>query len=251
MAGGQNPLPARKGGKKGGEPATGGPAAHAPAGSFATPDYSAEEFANLAPPQKAQALNRLDESEVRGCVKCVLSKGRTQTVFGEGEPSARIAFVGEGPGEDEDRTGRPFVGKAGQLLTKMILAMGISRESVYICNMVKCRPPGNRTPLPDEVQACWSYLVRQLAIIRPEVVVTLGNPATQGLLGTKEGITKIRGQWRQLPDIGCGLAGTPVMPTFHPSYVLRQYTPDVRGKVWDDLQKVMDRLGMPKSNPGR
>jgi DNA polymerase len=120
---------------------------------------------------------------------------------------------------------------------------------VFICNVVKCRPPGNRTPAPEEVQACWPYLIRQLQILRPKVIVTLGNPATQNLLQTRTGITRLRGTWQALPPIGDGLAGTPVMPTFHPAYLLRQYTVDNRQKVWSDLQTVMQRLGL-KAPPG-
>ena len=126
----------------------------------------------------------------------------------------------------------------------MITAMGLTREGVFICNMIKCRPPGNRTPAPEEIQACWNYISRQLAIIRPKVIVTLGNPSTKGLLNTAAGITRMRGNWQKMPDSIPEIAGTPVMPTFHPSYVLRRYTPDVRGKVWADLQSVMERLGL-------
>jgi DNA polymerase len=201
---------------------------------------------SAASADKAAVLAAMDENEVRSCSKCCLSQARTQTVFGEGSPDAELVFVGEGPGEEEDKTGRPFVGRAGELLTKMIQAMGLSRSQVFIANMVKCRPPGNRAPAPEEIQACWSYLVRQLQTIQPKVIVTLGNPATQGLLGTRVGITRLRGQWQKLPDIGPGLAGIDVMPTFHPAYVLRQYTPENRQKVWSDLQKVMDALGMPR-----
>jgi len=206
-----------------------------------------------APTDQAAALEAMDRDEVRGCLKCGLSAGRTQTVFGEGSPDARLVFVGEGPGQEEDRTGRPFVGRAGEKLTDMIHAMGLKRRDVYICNLVKCRPPGNRSPMPEEVQACWSYLIRQLQIIRPEVIVTLGNPATQNLLNTRVGITRMRGQWQQLPVIGDGLAGIAVMPTFHPAYLLRQYTPDNRRKVWEDLKKVMARLGLeaPKPKKGK
>lgn len=200
--------------------------------------------AELSRDDKIRLLKELDDNHVRGCTRCPLSKGRTHTVFGEGDPDARIMFVGEGPGADEDASGRPFVGRAGQLLDKMIVAMGLDREQVFIGNVVKCRPPGNRTPAPEEIQACWAYLVRQLQIIRPEVIVTLGNPATQNLLNTSAGITRLRGTWQQLPDLGGGLGGTAVMPTFHPSYVLRQYTPEIRGKVWSDLQAVLGKLGM-------
>jgi len=198
----------------------------------------------LPPEQKAAALAEIDSGEVKACTKCALCRTRHNTVFGEVNADADLVFVGEGPGAEEDATGRPFVGRAGELLTKMITAMGLTREDVFICNMVKCRPPGNRAPAPEEVHACWSYLVRQLQIIRPKVIVTLGNPATQGLLNTTIGITKLRGNWQALPDIGEGLAGTPVMPTFHPAYVLRQYTADNRRRVWSDLQAVMEQLGL-------
>ncbi|HUU59845.1 MAG TPA: uracil-DNA glycosylase, partial [Phycisphaerae bacterium] len=120
----------------------------------------------------------------------------------------------------------------------------------YICNIVKCRPPNNRAPAPEEAAACWGYLVRQLEILRPKVIVTLGNPATKALLGTTIGITRLRGTWQRLPDIGDGLGGTPVMPTFHPAYLLRQYTPDNRRKVWSDLQQVMDLLGLKPPKRG-
>jgi len=196
---------------------------------------------------KAAALNEIDVHEVRPCVKCRLHAGRTQTVFGEGAADAALMFVGEGPGEEEDRQGRPFVGRAGQKLNDMIAAMGLRREQVYIANVVKCRPPGNRTPLPDEAATCSGlYLWRQIAIIRPKAIVTLGNPATQALLGAVQGITKIRGRWQKLRRLAEGLEGIPVMPTFHPAYLLRQYTPENRKAVWDDLQKVMEFLGLKK-----
>ncbi len=200
--------------------------------------------ASMTPEQKAAALAEMDDGEVKTCKLCPLHEGRTNTVFGEGDPAADIVFVGEGPGADEDASGRPFVGRAGELLGKMLAAMGLSREQVFILNMVKCRPPGNRTPVTAEVTACWPYLVRQLQIIAPKVIVTMGNPSTQTLLDTKVGITRLRGEFQELPDIGEGLAGTPVMPTFHPAYVLRQYTPENRGKVWSDLQQVMTMAGL-------
>ena len=210
---------------------------------------SAEPAAAPAPPsmglqEKAEALKAIDVAEVRPCVNCRLHQGRAYTVFGEGDPDADLVFVGEGPGAEEDRTGRPFVGRAGELLTKMIEAMGLGRRDVYICNLVKCRPPQNRAPGPDEIEACWGYLIRQLQIIAPKVIVSLGNPATQHLLDTRVGITKMRGRWQKLPLIGEHLAGIDVMPTFHPAYLLRQYTGDNRSKVWDDLQKVMAALGL-------
>jgi DNA polymerase len=199
--------------------------------------------------QKTDALAAMDREEVSVCTKCRLSATRTNTVFGEGEPDADLVFVGEGPGADEDAQGRPFVGKAGKLLDRMIAAMGLSRDGVFICNMVKCRPPENRDPARDEVESCWPYLVRQLEIIRPRALITMGNPATKGLLNTTTGITRMRGRWAELPDIGEGLAGTPVMPTFHPSYVARYYTPDIRRAVWSDLQQVMDFLGLARPDP--
>ncbi len=199
----------------------------------------------LSRQEKVEALQALSE-KIAACRNCVLAKDRTNPVPGEGNPDAQLVFVGEGPGQEEDRTGRPFVGRAGELLTKMIAAMGLTREDVYICNMVKCRPPENRTPAPEEVLACWSHLVAQLQIVRPRVIVTLGNPATQNLLRTAVGITKLRGQWQTLDEAIPSLAGTPVMPTFHPAYILRNYSEETRRKVWSDLQAVMDLLGLMK-----
>ncbi len=224
------------------------PAEHVPLPDPPAPEAgagaAAESAATMSPEQKASLLAEIDEQEVRGCVRCGLSDGRHHTVFGEGAPDADLMFIGEAPGHDEDMSGRPFVGKAGQLLTKMIAAMGLSREQVYIGNVLKCRPPNNRAPAPDETEACWDYLVRQIAIIEPKVIVTLGNPATHAILNTRTGITKLRGTWQALPELAPGVGGTAVMPTFHPSYVLRQYTPDVRRKVWSDLRQVMTRLGL-------
>jgi DNA polymerase len=195
------------------------------------------------PGDKAAALEALRETCLKCCC-CGLGKTRTNLVFGEGSPTAALVFVGEAPGEDEDRTGRPFVGRAGQKLTEMIVAMGLKREDVYICNMLRCRPPNNRAPAPEEVQACWPHLIQTLQIIRPKAIVTLGNPATQNLLQTAIGITKLRGQWQKLPDHAPGLGGIAVMPTFHPSYLIRAYTPENRRNVWSDLQKVMELLGL-------
>jgi DNA polymerase len=187
------------------------------------------------------ALPALDlaaiRSELGDCVRCSLHTGRKTIVFGEGNPRAAIMFVGEGPGFEEDQQGRPFVGEAGQLLTKIIEGgMGIKRADVYICNIVKCQPPDNRNPEPDEVEACIGFLKQQIAAIDPKVIVTLGNVPTQSLLNTKQGITKLRGTWQSYGDI-------PVMPTFHPAYLLR--SPGEKKKVWEDIQKVMGRLGMP------
>lgn len=208
---------------------------------------------------RTAALAVIDDGEVKGCAKCGLHAGRTKTVFGVGSPAARVMFVGEAPGYNEDQQGIPFVGEAGNLLTKMIEAgMGLKREDVYICNVIKCRPPNNRTPAPDEIHACKDYLYRQIRIIRPEVIVALGAPATQTLLETKLGITKLRGQWHEfrvpaaligsceVPSSG-DLPPIPLMPTFHPAYLLR--SPSEKKKAWEDLQLVMQRLGLPIRKP--
>lgn len=180
--------------------------------------------------EAAGSLADLDRC-IQGCQACPLGAGRIRFVFGEGDPAARLMFIGEGPGRDEDLQGRPFVGKAGELLDKMIGAIGLKREQVYIANVVKCRPPDNRTPLPDEAARCLPILRRQIELIRPKVIVTLGATPLRELLGISQGITRMRGQWQQLDQAG----GIPVMPTFHPAYVLRQYTQDVRRSVYQDL----------------
>jgi DNA polymerase len=177
----------------------------------------------------------MNASEVVGCRRCRLCEKRTQTVFGEGDPDATLMFIGEGPGENEDLTGRPFVGRAGELLDKQIAAMGFARSAVYICNIVKCRPPENRAPMPDETSACTPYLMRQIELVRPSVIVTLGLPATQFLLETKSPMKDLRGRWHDFRGIA-------LMPTYHPAYVLRNYTDAVRRMVWDDLKQARDRL---------
>jgi DNA polymerase len=205
------------------------------------PQVRLEQSAPPSSHEKQSALDLLNRDEVVGCRKCALCQGRTNTVFGEGDPNAALMFVGEGPGQNEDEQGRPFVGRAGELLDKQIAAMGLRREDVYIANIVKCRPPDNRTPAPDEVSTCFPYLLRQIEVIGPKVIVTLGAPATKALLDTKEGITKIRGQWHQFQGLALRSGGPviPVMPTFHPAYLLRAYTVENRKKVWSDLQAVM------------
>ncbi|USO00420.1 MAG: uracil-DNA glycosylase [Phycisphaeraceae bacterium] len=170
-------------------------------------------------------------------------------VFGEGDPCARLMFIGEAPGAEEDRTGRPFVGPAGQLLDKMIAAMGLGREDVYIANVLKTRPPNNATPTTEEARLCAPYLFEQIRIISPEAIVTLGRPASQLLLGTTESMGRLRGHWAQFPPPEplaevAGFDPIPVMPTYHPAYVLRQYTADTRQRVWSDLQQVMELLGL-------
>jgi len=167
------------------------------------------------------------------CQRCKLCSGRKNIVFGVGNPKAKLVFVGEGPGAEEDNQGIPFVGAAGQLLTKMIAAMGYTRDEVYICNVVKCRPPGNRNPEPDEIEACQPFLEAQLNAIRPSVIVTLGKFAAQTLLRTDTPITRLRGQWREY-------VGIPLMPTFHPAYLLRN--PAEKKSAWTDLQAVMTRF---------
>ena len=188
----------------------------------------------------AERLRRLAildplRQEVLCCTACVLCQQRTQAVFGVGDPCARLLFVGEGPGEEEDRQGEPFVGKAGQLLTRMIQAMGLERRDVYIANIVKCRPPGNRNPEPREVISCMPYLRRQIEVIRPQVICALGNVATRSLLETPTSISRLRGHFAEA-------LGIPVMPTFHPSYLLRN--PEDKRLAWMDLRKLMDFLGL-------
>jgi DNA polymerase len=179
---------------------------------------------------------------IQGCLACPLGPGRLKFVFGEGDPQARLMFVGEGPGRDEDLQGRPFVGKAGELLDKMIGAIGLTREQTYIANVVKCRPPDNRTPAPDEARTCLGYLRRQIELIQPTVIVTLGATPLRELVGVSEGITRVRGQWKR---VKVGDREIPVMPTFHPAYVLRQYTQDVRRAVWEDLKAAKDWIDRP------
>jgi uracil-DNA glycosylase family 4 len=195
---------------------------------------------------KAERLRRLEEDHVRDCAVCHLASMRTQTVFGQGNPDARIVFVGEAPGFEEDRQGLPFVGRAGQLLNAMIeRGMGLKREDVYICNVLKCRPPNNRTPSTDEIAACSPYLFEQIRIIQPEVIIALGAPAAQTLLCTKESIGRLRSRFHDFYLPGDSLSGPaiPVMPTYHPAYLLR--TPGEKRKAWEDLKLVMQRLGIP------
>ncbi len=170
------------------------------------------------------------------CRRCGLHEGRTNVVFGEGDPAGNIMFVGEGPGADEDRTGRPFVGRAGALLTKIIQAMGLERSDVYITNIVKCRPPGNRDPEPDEISVCLPYLEKQIDIIGPRVICALGRVATQTLVGERRGITALRGRFFEY-------RGIKLMPTFHPAACLRQ--PANKRLVWEDIKEVMKELGLP------
>ena len=190
-----------------------------------------------APRQMSDALRSVAE-RVAACEKCVLYKTRTRTVPGQGNAAPDILFIGEGPGEDEDMQGLAFVGEAGKLLTKMIEAMGYRREDVFIANIVKCRPPHNRKPAPEEAAQCLPFLEEQIVALKPKVIVTLGGTALEGLLGIT-GITRVRGQWRERN-------GIPVMPTFHPSYLLR--VPSAKRDAWNDLQAVLKRLGRTPPN---
>jgi uracil-DNA glycosylase family 4 len=199
---------------------------------------------------KAQMLAAVRE-RVCGCTKCAhLARSRTQTVFGVGNPDAEIMFIGEAPGADEDQQGEPFVGRAGQLLTKIIKAMGFAREDVYIANVLKCRPNmpagsfGNRAPTPAEMQTCRPYLLEQIDIIQPRVLVALGAVAVEGLLGERGTMRELRGRWHSYN-------GTPLMITYHPAYLLRNQSPSEKRKVWEDMMQVLERLEKPISEKQR
>jgi len=194
------------------------------------------EILPLAPLDDALAKIRADIGD--NCRRCSLCAQRNKIVFGSGDEQARLVFVGEGPGADEDAQGLPFVGRAGQLLTQMIdntaskEGIPIRRENVYIANVVKCRPPENRTPLPDEMEICGQFLFRQLMAIKPKAICALGSTAAKALLATKDGVTRLRGNWHKWHDI-------PVMVTYHPSYLLRPYNANAKREAWDDLKKVL------------
>ncbi|HUJ32300.1 MAG TPA: uracil-DNA glycosylase [Candidatus Acidoferrum sp.] len=180
------------------------------------------------------SLERI-RADIGDCTRCKLHKARTNIVFGVGNPKTELVFVGEGPGHDEDVQGEPFVGRAGKLLTQMIEAMGLRRADVYICNVVKCRPPENRLPEKDEIETCSPFLVRQLSVIQPKVICCLGACAAQTLLATNQGISRFRGEWFDY-------RGSKLIATYHPAYLLRN--PNAKGEVWKDLQKVMSVLGL-------
>ncbi len=220
-------------------------------GSTVRPDVPAPSAAELStgrrhpipagppdPPQRGRGGGSLAAilEELGECARCKLAAGRTHLVFGVGNPRAEVMFVGEGPGADEDLQGEPFVGRAGQLLTKMIEAMGYRRQDVYIANVVKCRPPGNRNPEPDEIDACEPFLRAQIGAVAPKVVVALGKFAAQTLLRETTPISRLRGRWFEYE-------GAKLMPTFHPAYLLR--SPEEKKKAWEDLQTVMAELGRP------
>jgi len=204
----------------------------------------------LSPEAKVAAFADLRERAL-ACIKCEhLASSRKNVVFGVGSVDAELMFIGEAPGADEDQQGEPFVGKAGQLLTKIIQAMGLTRDTVYIANILKCRPDtpgqsaGNRKPTPEEMQTCIPFLHEQIDLIRPKVIVALGATAVEGLLGKTIGITKLRGTWKTY-------RGTPLMPTYHPAYLLRNQAMSEKRKVWEDMLAVMEKLGMPISDKQR
>jgi DNA polymerase len=218
--------------------------------------YSVADSLGVAPaPEQSRSNKRQILASLRervcACTKCShLASSRTQTVFGVGNPDAEIMFVGEAPGADEDRQGEPFVGRAGQLLTKIIKAMGFARKDVYIANILKCRPDmpagsfGNRAPTPAEMQTCRPYLIEQINIIQPKVMVALGAVAVEGLLGTRGTMRELRGRWRSYQD-------TPLMITYHPAYLLRNQSPSEKRKVWEDMMQVLERLEKPISEKQR
>jgi uracil-DNA glycosylase len=202
----------------------------------------------VLPASKRLSSDILSLEEIRldlgDCTRCQLHKNRTNLVFGEGSPNSRLMFIGEGPGEEEDLTGRPFVGAAGRLLDKMINAMGLDRSEVYIANIVKCRPPRNRDPEPEETTTCLPFLKAQIRAIRPEVLVALGRIASRTLLGSKESLGKLRGRFFTWEDI-------PLMPTYHPSFLLRQDGDRKwKAQAWSDLKMVMVKLGLKASATG-
>lgn len=199
--------------------------------SRSAPAAVASTATTPAPDDEWEALR----AEVAGCTKCRLCETRTQTVFGVGDPHARWMVIGEAPGAEEDRRGEPFVGRAGQLLNSMLRAVGLARESVFIANILKCRPPGNRDPGPDEVASCLPYLVRQVALVEPTVILAVGRIAAQNLLGTDAPLARLRGTVHRF-----GEAGTPLVVTYHPAYLLR--SPGEKRKVWEDLKLAMGVL---------
>jgi DNA polymerase len=191
-----------------------------------------ESKETMMPPAARPTLDQVRE-ELGDCTRCKLHTTRTQIVFGVGIPKASLVFVGEAPGADEDAQGEPFVGRAGQLLTKIIEAMGMRRQDVYICNIIKCRPPNNRTPEADEIVACQPFLLKQLQAIGPNFICALGGPATQTLLQTKEPISRLRGKFYDFH-------GIPLLPTFHPAFLLRN--PSEKKTVWEDMKLLMRRM---------
>jgi DNA polymerase len=200
-----------------------------------TRDVQVKPLPPAVAPTSDPALLAVIRADIGDCKRCKLCEKRTNIVFGVGNPKARLMFVGEGPGADEDLKGEPFVGRAGKKLDEMIQSIGLTRDQVYIANVVKCRPPDNRTPEPDEIATCSPFLFRQIEAIAPDVIVALGSPAAKTLLGTKTGITQLRGNWGRF-------RGIPVMPTYHPAYLLRAYTVENRRLVYEDLKAARARM---------
>ncbi len=220
----------------------------APKGKTNPPEpQEQDDGAAVAEAQKQ--LEKINE-EVGRCRECGLGSLRTNAVPGEGNPNARIMFVGEGPGADEDAQGRPFVGRAGQLLDKVITAMGLKRSDVFIGNILKCRPPENRDPRADEIINCLPYLQRQIEIINPEIIVALGAHAARTLLNTTKPIGQLRGQFHEY-NAGLGRPPIKLMATYHTAYLLRNYSQENRKRVWEDMQKVLTELGLPIPEHGR
>ena len=193
---------------------------------------SGEKKGGAVPVCRRETLDEV-QADLEDCRRCTLCRGRKNIVFGVGNPHARLVFVGEAPGREEDEKGEPFVGEAGRLLDKILHAMGMTREQVYICNVEKCRPPANRDPLPEEIEACEPFLIRQLAAIRPQVIVALGKFAAQTLLRDQTPISRLRGVWRNYQGIA-------LMPTYHPAFLLRN--PGSKREVWEDMKQVIGRL---------
>ena len=206
----------------------------------ASPAATAAEPRASSDADPAAELEKLCE-EIGDCTRCPLHAGRTRLVFGEGGARPLLALVGEGPGREEDASGRPFVGAAGQLLDRILAAIGLGRGDVYICNVVKCRPPGNRAPEPEEAEVCARFLRRQLEILAPEVIVTLGASAARTLLETEQPVGRLRGRFHDY-------RGVPLMPTYHPAYLLRNA--GAKRPVWEDMKQVRDRLGLAPVSPG-
>ena len=197
----------------------------------------------MAVAEKAAELEKIAD-QARQCCKCGLASARTNAEPGEAKPNARIIFVGEAPGADEDAQGRPFVGRAGQLLDKIIIACGLKRSDVFIGNILKCRPPGNRDPRADEIISCLPYLQRQIEIIEPEILIALGAHAAKTLLDSTKSIGQLRGQFHEYYT-QIGRPPVKLMATYHPAYLLRSYTPENRKKVWEDMKKVLAELDLP------
>ncbi|HYL10046.1 MAG TPA: uracil-DNA glycosylase [Candidatus Acidoferrales bacterium] len=231
-------------------PASIQPVAAPRVGVFAAPELATPAWTPIPQgPSLFDAMDRVENdslerirTDIGDCKRCRLCERRTNIVFGDGSAKAELVFVGEGPGHDEDIQGLPFVGRAGKLLNQMIEAMGLQRRDVYICNVVKCRPPENRAPEKDEMAICSPFLLRQLDVIQPKVIVCLGAVALKALLGAEKGITQLRGQWLEY-------RGTRLMATYHPAYLLRN--PNAKGDVWKDLQKVMNVLGLQARREAR